>query len=309
MIVKSSYFFSGKIVRDYMILDRYKIIQSIGKGAFGKVYKCYDTKHSRTIALKTGDTSKPNSQERMEQEYSVYMKLQGIKGIPKLYTIHKSKQLWYLSMECMGNNITKLWRLCKQKFSEKTILMIGIQMIFRLEAIHNRGILHRDIKPDNFVLGRGDCSNSIYLLDFGLSMYMHKKQSPLFTGSLRYASRNSHNGKPYTRKDDLESLMYILLFFYKGSLPWQLTSNHQGTIDIGALQKSIGIKKAQISIDELCSGCPNWLRTITAHILHPSTDVKYEKYVLIMKQRLQKMGTSFDYEYDWKQLPPRVFLR
>lgn len=292
-----------------MILDRYRIISKIGNGAFGKVYKCYDTKHARMIALKTGDTSQPKSQLRMQQEYEIYKKLQGCPGIPQLYTIHKSKQIWYVSMECMGTNLMKLWKLCNQKFSEKTVLMVAIQMLFRIESLHEKGIIHRDIKPDNFVLGRGSQNHCLYILDFGLSMNVQEAQTPLFTGSLRYASRRNHKGLRYTRMDDLESMMYIIIYFYKGALPWQNTLHSMNTENISKLQKEIGIYKDRISVQDLCQGCPKWIVSLAQKILHENTVPEYSDYKDRMKSRLQELGESFDYEYDWTSYPKRVFLR
>lgn len=290
-----------------MILDRYRILRNIGNGAFGKVYKCYDTKHSRMIALKTGDTSKPRSQQRMEQEYKVYIKLQNVPGIPKLYTIHRSNAIWYLSMECMGMNLMKLWKLCNQKFSEKTVIMIGLQILFRLQAIHERNIIHRDIKPDNFVIGRNSQSHCIYLLDFGLSSVANEPQEQVFTGSLRYASRNNHKGNKYTCMDDMESMLYIIIYFYQGSLPWQFQDMDKN--NLRQLQETIGKIKDTISIQELCKSCPNWIKQMAHHILHPNQNPDYTLYKRLMQNRLKQMKESFDYSYDWTSLPKRVFLR
>lgn len=239
----------------------------------------------------------------------MYVKLQGCPGIPKLYTIHKSKSIWYLSMECMGINLMKLWKLCNQKFSEKTVLMIGLQMLFRLETIHERGILHRDIKPDNFVIGRSSSSQCLYLLDFGLSIQSNDPGNQVFAGSFRYASRNNHEGKPYTSKDDLESMLYIILYFMKGQLPWQEMINVVGTDDLRKLQKEIGKCKRQISVQKLCEGCPPWCYKLANHILHQNTSPDYKMYKQIMKRRLTEMKETFDYAYDWTSLPKRVFLR
>lgn len=292
-----------------MILDRYRIISKIGNGAFGKVYKCYDTKHSRIIALKTGDPKQPRSQQRMQQEFEIYSALQGSPGIPKLYTFHKSNSILYLSMECMGVNLMKLWKLCNQQFSEKTVLMVAIQMLFRLETLHKNHILHRDIKPDNFVLGRDAMNTSLYLLDFGLSIKMTDRQEPLFTGSLRYASRNNHKGRRYTRIDDLESWLYIVIYFMKGELPWQNTMNSMTQANIHKLQKEIGLYKERITPDELCRGLPNWLLNIARSLLHPNAVPQYGMYVDQMKNRMRQLRMKFDYQYDWTNLPTRVLIR
>jgi len=146
-------------------------------------------------------------------------------------------------------------------------------------------------------------------LDFGLSIHTKETQEPLFTGSLRYASRNNHNGKIYTRIDDLESWIYIVIYFMKGALPWQNTMNSMTQSNIHKLQKEIGIHKSTIPVDDLCKGCPEWIHTVTKSILHPNATPEYSQYIHEMKKRMKELGTKFDYEYDWTSLPKRVFLR
>ena len=135
-----------------------------------------------------------------------------------------------LVMELLGNSLEDLFQKQHKQFSIKTTCMLGIQMIDRIEWVHNKLIVHRDIKPDNFVMGRGDSAHIVYLLDFGLSkkywsshLNSHLKFTinKKLTGTARYASINALRGCEQSRRDDLEAIGYVLLYFLRGSLPWQ----------------------------------------------------------------------------------------
>ncbi len=165
-------------------------------------------------------------------------------------------------MELLGKSLEDIFQSQQKKFTLKTVCMIGIQMLDRLEFIHSKNIIHRDIKPDNFVLGLDNKSHIIYILDFGLSKkfrssrtHQHIKFSvnKKLTGTARYASINALRGCEQSRRDDLEAIGYVLMYFLRGSLPWQGLHVNKGE----DRYKKILLKKKGTSAEELCKTFPN----------------------------------------------------
>eukprot|EP00667_Euglena_gracilis_P009098 EG_transcript_9236 len=135
-----------------------------------------------------------------------------------------------MAIDLLGPSVHDYFVACHRKFSLKTVLTLADQMLQRLEFLHSHGFVHRDIKPENFVLGTGDHSGIVYLIDFGLARkyvdpatneHLPHRENFQLTGTVRYASVNSHLGVQQTRRDDLESLGYVLVYLLKGQLPWQ----------------------------------------------------------------------------------------
>lgn len=132
-------------------------------------------------------------------------------------------------MDLFGQSLEDLFVNNGRRFDLKTTLMIGYQMIQRIEFIHGKGYLHRDIKPDNFVVGRGKKSSKVYIIDFGLAKrfllkdgsHIPYRDNKNLTGTARYASLNTHLGIEQGRRDDIEGIINVLLYFVKGALPWQ----------------------------------------------------------------------------------------
>ena len=162
-------------------------------------------------------------------------------------------------MELLGPNLEELRTYCGGKFNLQTTLMLADQMITRLDCVHNNYYLHRDLKPNNFVIGRGFRLNVVYLVDFGLGkLYKDRKlgthipfkDKNQIVGTIRFASINAHYGMEQSRRDDLESLGYVLIYLIRGALPWQ----GMGKGDYK--ERSILQCKMNISIEKLCSGLP-----------------------------------------------------
>ena len=203
---------------------KYKCVKKLGEGSFGSIYKA--EYNGNYFALKFESIEK--GQNLLENEATIMEYLKG-PNIPYIKLYGSTSEYNILVMQLLGKSLENIFEE-KKIFSLKTVCMIGYQFVTVLEYIHNKHILHRDIKPDNFVMGLNKLSQYVYLLDFGLAKKYRSsrtlKQIPLvnrkkLTGTARYASINALRGYEHSRRDDLEAAGYVLIYFIKGRLPWQ----------------------------------------------------------------------------------------
>ena len=290
---------------DY-IPNNFNVLKMIGKGSFGIVLKSFDKLKKKNVALKI-ETYKNLKEQRLDKEYFIYKKLQYIEGIPKIYNFIEKKDLnkSILVLEYLGPTLEELFNFCDRKFSLKTTLLIIDQLITRIENIHCHGILHKDLKPENFLLGHNN-KDLIYLIDFGLSVnYINNRNfshniyndNNAFVGTLRYASINNHEGIEQSRRDDLESLGYIFIYFLTGTLPWK---GLKGKTNKNT-QELIYNKKKNTTIKDLCKNLPieiykymNYCRELK---YYESPNYEYLRnlfYKLYLKNNFKK-----DNIYDW----------
>jgi len=211
-----------------------------------------------------------------------------------------------LVMSYLGPSLSDLFYQQGKKFSLKTTLMLGIQMLSRLERLHRAGIVHRDIKPGNFVMGpKGSASSSVvYLIDFGLAhhyrdsdnRHMEYRDHVAFRGTHRYASITSHFRVEQTRRDDLEALGYVLIYFLQGGLPWQ---NLQ--VQRSERREMIGNMKKKVGTKELTEGLPVEFETYLDYTkaLDYAEDPDYAYMTSLFENCLKLHGYEHDYVYDW----------
>jgi serine/threonine protein kinase len=207
-----------------LINNKYKLLEHIGSGTFGSIFKAENIRTRELVAIKV--ESIKNETKLLKNESTIYQYLKNISGVPNVKWFGKDDQNYYMVINLLGSSLQNL-KDTKGNFSLKLTLQIGIKTIFLLKAIHDRGLIHRDVKPDNFLLGLNN--NNINIIDFGFcksyidnnNQHIINSKTTGLIGSLSFASINAHNFNQLSRRDDLESLGYMLIYLYLGSLDWQ----------------------------------------------------------------------------------------
>ena len=282
-------------------------MKKIGKGSFGEVFQGTNIETNENIALKFESCSTKHPQ--LQYESRIYRILEGSVGIPSLYWYGTESSYNIMAIELLGPSLEELCQLCNRKMSLKTVLMLTDQLILRIEYLHSKNFLHRDIKPDNFMIGLGQKKTTVYVIDFGLAKkykdrstnrHIMFRQGKSLTGTARYASIYTHLGYEQSRRDDLEGLAYVLIYILKGSLPWQAL---EGETKEERYQK-IFEKKNSITADELCVGLPiefaNFLNYAKSLKFEENPDYSYIKN--LFKDLFQRENYTFDLIYDWTRL-------
>ena len=255
-----------------IIFKKYKILNLISEGVFGGIYLVVNEITSERFAMKV---EKRDSRFRLlEQEgYNLYS-IKGL-GIPELISFGRISNYNILIEELLGKSLNQIFIENNFKFSLKDICLISIQLIDRIEIVHSKTLIHRDIKPENFLIGNKN-PDIIYITEFGLcAKYCSSKTGKhilpgfrgTFTGTLRYSSANAQRGNQQSRRDDLESLGYTILFFMKGRLPWM---NLEHIINEKELYLKTYSMKKFITVERLCKGLPSEI-------------AEYFKYVKLLK--------------------------
>ena len=282
--------------------NRFTIIKEIGKGSFCKVYLGYDTLENKNVAIKIEKSDSVHKHKsRIEHEYKLYSLFnKNVKGICNILWYGKNSELQILIMDKLGPSLNELFLFCDNKFSLKTTCMIAIQMLYRIQTLHNKNIIHRDIKPDNFLIGLESNKNTIYLIDLGLSkLFNHKYfiKRLSFKGSLRYSSLRNHRGVEQSYRDDLESLGYMLIYFYNSPLPWQ-----NSTIkDRNKKKYYIYNKKQNITLEKLCKNIPiEFLYYMKyTQLLQFNEKPDYTYLIRLFQNILKKNKLKNDLQFDW----------
>lgn len=248
------------------INDNYKFLNALGKGSFGAVYKVFDIMANTLRACKveeiTKDSGGRQEKQRLKGEYHLYkrFRLKNTQCVPEVYAYMETQSRSLMIMELLGKSLENMFEEYDKKISIDSVCGIAIQIIRGLETIHRIGIIHRDIKPGNFMFGINQNSNKLYIMDFGLSKLWYEKGNHIvykndrsMTGTPRYASVNVHMGIEPSRRDDMESVGYLLIYLATGSLPWQglKKKSRSNPTDI------IGEKKMLIDLRTLCRGLPD----------------------------------------------------
>ncbi|KAJ7285976.1 CK1/CK1/CK1-G protein kinase [Mycena rebaudengoi] len=287
----------------------YRVGKKIGEGSFGVIFEGTNLLNSQTVAIKF----EPRKAEapQLRDECRSYRILAGCTGIPQIYHFGQEGLHNILVIDLLGPSLEDLFDMCGRKFSIKTVCMAARQMLSRVQTIHEKNLIYRDIKPDNFLIGRPATkgANVVHVVDFGMAkqyrdpktkQHIPYRERKSLSGTARYMSINTHLGREQSRRDDLEALGHVFMYFLRGSLPWQglkAATNKQK-------YEKIGEKKQTTPIKELCEGFPeefgiylNYVRKLGFEEA-PDYDFLRELFTKVMKNN----NDADDGVFDWNLL-------
>ena len=303
-----------KIHKEYSIIDdTYKILtdQRLGGGSFGHVYKCLNIKTNKEYSIKVESNDITNPQ--LFHEYKILKLLEGNEGIPNTYLFKNIGGESILIIDLLGPNLEDILQDTKsKKFTLKTCLMTLKQLIERLKIIHKEGIIHRDLKPENLLVNKNIRNSLIYLIDYGLSkkykdakndMHIPFRNERPITGTIRYISINTHKGFEQSRRDDIESALYIIVYFLNGKLDWDGIKCKTKDEKI----KKIMEKKEEFKNNKEYKKLPQSFSQIFQYVYNINFEEKpnYEYIFGVINKGLEQYDGESNYEktlYDWQSI-------
>lgn len=298
------------LMEQRVVNGQWCIEKEIGKGGFGQLYEGTEIRTGRKVAIKVEPIVAKSPQ--LQYESRLYRTFSGGVGIPSLHWYGRDGACNALVMDLMGPSLEDLFRSCERRFSLKTVLMLADQMISRMEYLHGRKFLHRDVKPENFLVGTGQDAGTVHIIDFGFvkkfcdkeNKHIPYREGKGWIGTTRYACIAAHLGFEQGRRDDLEALGYVLLYFLSGSLPWQglREPTHSG------LKRRIATIKQKISTEDLCKGLPSEFHEYFRHVRGLRFEEKPDYAMLqkMFKQLALQQGFEDDGIPDWMEAPHSV---
>lgn len=249
-------------LRDAKVGGIWRLGRKIGSGSFGDIYKGVNVQTGEEVAMKVESAKAKHPQ--LIYESKLLKHLQGAPGIAQIYYCDAEADFNIMVMELLGPSLEDLFNLCSRQFTLRTILMIADQVLDRVEYLHSKNFIHRDIKPDNFLVGRvnGPSQGVIYMIDYGLAkkyrdpkthQHIPYRENKNLTGTARYASISAHLGSEQSRRDDLEAVGYVLMYFCRaGTLPWQGIKANTKQEKYHKIME----KKMSTPVEVLCKGYP-----------------------------------------------------
>lgn len=276
-----------------LVAGKFRLRDRVNSGSFGEVYEGFNEHTGTAVAIKVETQSEA---PQLLHEAKVLRCLEGKVGLPTVFWYGKEEGRCVMVMTLLGKSLEMgLQDSVEKKLSLKLVLRLSLQMLARIETTHNHSFIHRDIKPDNFVIGRPPAHNRVYLIDFGLAkryrddrtkQHLTYAEDRKMAGTARYMSLNCHMGIEQSRRDDLESFVYSLIYLLNGSLPWQ------GLFCQCQVEKraKVAVMKRNMALPAICKGCPPQIGLLLAYCrgLQFETAPDYEFIRFLLKEAASK---------------------
>jgi len=286
---------------------RFSFSDPLGKGGFAFVFQGWDHLTGGLVAIKVENKERKNASRSIKKEYRFLVKLNAAKApVPKPVWCGRCEDRRVMVMQRLGDSLSDYFKLCGKRFSLQTTICVAIELLKILESLHNTGLLHRDIKLQNFLVGY-ESHTDFFVCDFGLSDYFINQQTQKHIprtkghsryGTVRYASLNNHKGVEQSRRDDLESLGFVLLYAVRGNLPWQTIRDE----DRRQKWAKVYEMKRSTTVESLCENLPHVFQDYmnTVRLLDFEERPDYDKLRKMFRDEYANQKFSRKQKFDWE---------